>query len=68
MLTIGDLNKESGSVRFGSCGRGHGFAAQSSGQLRFTTHPRVQGQSPGPDPRQPDSSSWQFAARFETFL
>lgn len=66
MLSVGDSNKEPGCVRFRSCTRGHCFAAQSPSQLRLTAHPWVQGQSPGPDPRQPDSSSWQFAARFGT--
>lgn len=55
MLPLGHSNKEPGSVRFGSCSRGHCFAAQSPGQLRLTAHPWIQGQSPGPDPRQPDS-------------
>lgn len=63
-LPLGHAYKEPWGVRFGSCGSSHGFAAQSPGQLRLTAHPRVKGQSPGPDPRQPDSSSRQFAARF----
>lgn len=66
MLPVGDSNKEPGSVRFGACSCGQRFAAQSPGQLCLTTHPWIQGQSPGSDTRQPDSSSWQFAPRFVT--
>lgn len=63
----GDSDKEPGSVRFGSRRRSHRTAAQSPGQLRLTARPRLQGQSPGPDPRQPDTSSWHFAIRFVTW-
>lgn len=66
MLLVGDSDKEPGGVQFGSCCSSHCFTAQSPGQLCVTAYPWVQGQSPGPDPRQPDSSSWQFATRCGT--
>lgn len=66
VLPVGDSNKEPGSVWFESCCPGNCFAAQSAGQHCLTAHPWGQGQSPGPDPRQSDSSSRQFATRFGT--
>lgn len=66
LFPVGHSDKEPRSLRFGSCCGGHRSTAQGSGQHGLTPHPWVQGQSPGPDPRQPDSSSWMLAIRFET--
>lgn len=57
----GDSDKEPGRVRSGSRRRGRRIAAPRPGQLRPTARPRVQGQSRGADPRQPDPPSWPSA-------
>lgn len=61
-LPVGDSDQELGGVWVGSCCCCRCFAAQSPGQHCLTSTPWNQGQSPGPDPRQPDSSDWKSAA------
>lgn len=65
VFSAGDSNKELGSVRFGSRSHSLHFAAQSPGQHGAAACTWSQRASPGPDPRQPGSSSWKPATRYK---